>query len=156
MNVSVISSADVRELMKSEPDLAVEGVFDYWWLFDREDLTAALFSLTGQLPAHKHSKGEHLGFIIGGVGYCVAGEEYFELKTDTWMRIPQGAAHNFYVPEGGQIIGIEMTAPRCLYEDIEWLIQGPEFEMIEAIRREHNADAIAAKTIPRDLPLPGQ
>ena len=149
-----LSAKFYEDILKAPPDMAAEGVFRYWWLFDREDVTVALFEVTGQLPPHKHPDGDHMGIILEGHGHCLSGQEYFEVGPREYIQITRNDPHNFYVPEGGRVVGIEMTAPRCTWDNVIFVADGPELEAIEEIRRRYGQVGVASSQLAPDPSLP--
>jgi quercetin dioxygenase-like cupin family protein len=145
-----------KEVLQSQPDLSQEGVFRYWFLLDRPDITVAVFEVTGNLAPHRHPEGEHMAFFYEGEGHLLSGDDYREVGPLDWAMVKRGDAHNFYVPEGGRMTGIEVTAPRCLWDDSEFLVDGPELASIEAMREKFGQVGIASSKVVSDPHLVNQ
>jgi mannose-6-phosphate isomerase-like protein (cupin superfamily) len=144
----VFNARYYADVLKSTPDIDGGDLFRYWWLFDREDVTVALFEVMGPLPPHRHPDGEHMGVFLEGGGYVLSGEEYFPVGPNDFITVHRNDAHTFYVPEGGRCVGIEITAPRCSWENMEIVFDPDELAAIEAIRRRHMEEDSAPIPVP--------
>jgi mannose-6-phosphate isomerase-like protein (cupin superfamily) len=127
---------DWRDIMKTPPDHTMEGHYNYWFVFEQGDVAIAMFEMMGPLPPHRHPA-THWATVLKGEAECVIGDQYFVARPWDTIRVDIGVPHVVVPRIGQRWVGFELTMPRDIINEVDYLTSGPEFERIDAIEREH-------------------
>jgi hypothetical protein len=128
--------ADWREVMKRPPDHTHPDAFNYWLVFMEGDISIALAEQWGPLAPHKHPA-IHWATILEGEAQAVIGDQYYEIGERDTIRVDKGVPHVVVPRPGTRILAYELLMPHDIIAETDFLSSGPEFEIIDALQREH-------------------